>query len=77
MMEAHAHQITANNSVIKEKAIQIAPLVKAKMNFSNGWLTNFKQRLNIQSRVLHGEVGSVDAKSVREAQAELRELTAV
>ena len=74
-MEAHAHQVAVNDAILKEKAIKLAPLVDAHMNFSDGWLNNFKKRYNIRSRVLHGEAGSVDAKSVEEAREALQKIT--
>lgn len=74
-MEAHAHSIAVNDAVLKEKAIQLGPLTHANMNFSDGWLHNFKKRFNIWSRVLHGEAASVDPISAEKAREDLQEVT--
>lgn len=74
-MEAHAHQITVNNVIIREKAVQLGPLLNIHMNFSDGLLNNFKKRFNIRSRVIDGEAASFDKISAEAARKELQEIT--
>lgn len=74
-MEAHAHKIAVNDSVLKENAIRFARIVNANINFSDGWLNNFKKRYNICSQVLHREAALVDTVSVEEACKELINIT--
>lgn len=75
-MEAHAHYIVVNDTILKEKAIQLGPLNNADMNLSDGWLNSFKKRFNIRWRVLHGEAASVDKIRANVARQELQDTTA-
>lgn len=41
--DAHAHQIAVNNVILREKAGQLGLLLNVNMNYSDGWLNNFKK----------------------------------
>ena len=56
-----------NGLILVEKAIQFAKQLNLnlkKNDVSEGWISRFKKRHNIQFRVIAGEAGAVDQNTV-------------
>lgn len=74
------HLIITDN-IIQTKAIKIYDKLKKNdiilpnnFKFSNGWLSNFKNRYNLTQRLINGEGGSINEESLKKNILELNTL---
>lgn len=64
-MEATNHHVPVSDAILREKEVQLGPLLKAYMNYLRGCLDNFKMWFMIRSGVPHREAYSVDKSVLR------------
>ena len=75
IIEAHARNMVVTGDIIQQKAQDFGKILKVDMSVSDGWLSRFKTRYNIKTRILHGEAASVNTESIGAAREELQKLT--
>ncbi|QRW01064.1 Tc5 transposase DNA-binding domain protein [Ceratobasidium sp. AG-Ba] len=80
IIEAEEPQLRLNDMLIRLKAKQIAKeigILQGEMTtFSDGWLTQFKQRWGLKHYVFHGEAGSAPVDTIDGHQQTVRQILA-
>ena len=79
IVEAEQRHVPISHDLLKAKGRSFMSLLgipDAALQLSNGWLDKVQKRIGASRRTIFGEAGSVNGRSVEDAQKDLQKITA-